>query len=300
MRSAVLGRLLALLMVLAALAWGALPAMPQGGSENRKSHTGKDYVQIDKITPRTAADLPVPTVLPFTMEISYTLQSAPKGKLRVGLFRWRPGASTRRTADGGLGPGLEQLIPPIEKDIVQGKGVQKIATDPVILKAAANIDSQVIAVVNLHDPSKKELCWAASYNHLRGRLDVQTETGTPSSDGISVLSFNPKVGNLKVGHSHAFRVMVQYSLKSKPWGFVNLELGERAALDQGAPWYVAVVPVKQGKGLLTITTKDIFMPAQFASRQMEMALPFRLDPLGGTKEMPRYGPWTLVRASTGG
>lgn len=300
MRSAVPWPILAVLVVLAALSWGALPALPQGGAENRKSHTDKDFVQIAKVTPRTGSDLPVPTVLPFTMEISYTLKSAPKGKLRVGLFRWRPGASTRRTADGGLGPGLEQLMPPIEKDITQGTGVQKITTDPVILKATPNIDSQVIAVVNLHDPAKKELCWAASYNHLRGRLDLRTESGAASSDGISVLSFHPKVGNLKTGHSHAFRVMVRYSLKSKPWGYLNLELGERAGLDQGAPFYVAVVPVRQGKGLLTITTKDIFLPAQLSQRQMEMALPFRLDPLGGTKEMPRYGPWTLVRASAGG
>lgn len=300
MRRAVRWPFLALVLVTSLLTWGAGPAAPEAGFENRKSHTGQDSVQIDKVTPRTGSDLPTPSILPFTLEVSYTLKSAPKGKLRVGLFRWRPGGSTRRTADGRLGTGLEQLIPPLEKDITRGTGVKVLTTDPVILKAVSSLDSQVIAVVNIQDPNKKELCWAASYNRLRGRLDARTEAGTPSSDSMVVLSFHPKPGNLLTGHGHAFRVTLQYTLKSKPWGFVNVELGERSSLDQGAPWYSAVVPVKQGKGLVTITTSDIFMPNAMAQRRLEMVLPFRIDPLGGTVSVARYGPWTLVRKADGG
>lgn len=294
MRRAVRWPLAAWLLILGAVL--LVPAEALTGNE--KSHTGRDHVRITKITPRTGADLPTPSLLPFHLEVGYTLESAPKGKLRVGVFRWRSGTSTRRTPRG-MAPGLEPLLPPLERDIRKGTSVVQITTDPVALKAGGGSNNQVIVVVNIQDPTRRELCWATSYNFLRGELSVRPGSGAPGGDSIQVLSFYPRVGTLKTGHDHPFTVNLQYSLKSKPWGFVNLELGEPSQQGQSAAWYTVVVPVRRGTGVVKVTTRRFFLPAAYSNRAMELALPFRVDPLGGTVDVPRFGPWMLVRPDEG-
>ncbi len=258
---------------------------------NEKSHNGRDFVQIRKITPRTAADLPTPTMFPYTLEVAYTLKSSARGKLRVGVFRLRPG----QPASQGVASGFEPLITPVEKPITKGSGTLTLTTSAVSLKTATEKNAQVVVVVNVQDAAGKEVCWATSHNFLRGTLWVRPETAPPVRDSLQVLSFLPRVGTLKTGHSQAFTVNMQYSLKTRPWGFVNLEFGERGGLAQSGPWYSVTVPVRTGTGLVKVTTRDFFLPAAYANKQMEMAVPFRIEPLGGTIDILRYGPWALTR-----
>lgn len=274
-----------------------LPGVARSG--NSKSHTGQDRVQIAKITPRTAADLPTPSMMPFHLEVSYVLKSVDRARLRVGVFRWRPGTGTRKTGQG-LAPGLEPLAPTLEREIRKGDGSLTLATEPVTLKPVEGLNSQVLVVVNIQDPSGKELCWATSYNFLRGELSVRPGSAEPANDSLQVMSFQPKVGTLKTGHDYPFTVNLQYSLKSKAWGYVNLELGERTeGTGPGTAWYCAVIPVRKGTGLIRVTTRRFFLPVGYANRQMELLLPYRIEPLGGTVDVLRYGPWPLVRPDEG-
>jgi len=276
-------------LVMVATAWfsaGALLA-------DEKSHNNQDFVRIRKITPRTGADLPTPTMFPYSLEVGYTLKSSARGKLRLGVFRLRPGQPKAKGRAGG--GGFEALIPPVERAIAKGSGTVTLNSGAVSLKAVTEKNAQVVVVVNIQDASGKEVCWAASHNFLRGTLFVRPETAAPGRDSLQVLSFLPRVGTLKTGRSHAFTVNMQYSLKTRPWGFVNLEFGERGLQAQAGPWYSVAVPIRTGTGLIKVTTRDFFLPAAYANKQMEMAVPFRIDPLGGTVDLLRYGPWSLTR-----
>ncbi len=273
------------------LVWSAvlgvgLLASSVGLCSNEKSHTGQDFVRIEKITPRTGADLPTPVLVPFHLEVSSTLKSTARGKLRVGAFRLRP---------GGEGSGFEPLAPPLEKTVARGTRKLSLQTDPVSLKSVAEKNAQVVVVVNLRDEAGKELAWATSHNFLRGSLSVRAEKAPAVRDSLQVLSFFPKAGSLATGQAHAFTVNMRYSMSSGPWGFVNLELGERGLQAQTGPWYSVAVPVRSGTGLLRVTTRDFFLPAAYSNKQMELAVPFRIDPLGGTVDILRFGPWALTR-----
>lgn len=253
---------------------------------SEKSHTGQDFVRIQKITPRTGADLPTPTLVPYHLEVLCTLKSAPRGKVRVGVFRMRPGAK---------GSAFEPLAPTVEKAVVQGKQTLVLKTDPVSLKSASEKNAQIAVVVNLRDASGKELGWATSHNFLRGSLSVRPQKASAVRNSLQVLSFFPKVGSLRTGQAHTFTVNMRYSVATAPWGFVNLELGERGSQGQVGPWYSVAVPVRTGTGLLRVTTRDFFLPAAYTNKQMELGIPFRVDPLGGTVDILRFGPWALTR-----
>ncbi len=279
--------LLVWVLVMGATAWLSASAL----LADEKSHNDQDFVRIRKITPRTGADLPTPTMFPYSLEVGYTLKSSARGKLRLGVFRLRPG---RPKASGKAG-GFEALVPPVERGITKGSGTVTLTSGAVSLKAVTERNAQVVVVVNIHDASGREVCWATSHNFLRGTLFVRPETAAPVRDSLQVLSFLPRVGPLKTGRNHAFTVNMQYSLKTRPWGFVNLEFGERGLQPQTGPWYSVAVPVRTGTGLLKVTTRDFFLPAAHANKQLEMAVPYRIDPLGGTVDLMRYGPWSLVR-----
>lgn len=279
-----------------ALGWAPQAAYPQrsGGGINKKSHNALDSVDIVKITPRVGSDLPTPCRLPFTLELSYHLRSAAKGRLRVGVFRCQLGAQTRQPAKGTLAPGLEALVKPVERAISRGKGVLTLSTEAVNLQPQKTPNSQVIVVVNMQDQGGQETCWATSYNFLRGTLTVRPDTAPARSDAIQVLSFEPKAGPLKTGHEHAFQVNLKYQLKSQPWGYLNLEIGEGSLQTGWTPWYTSVVPVTRGTGLLRIKTRPFFLPAVSAHKQLAMLLPFRIEPLGGTVQVLTGGPWPLL------
>jgi len=274
------------MLVWAAVIGVSLLASPVGLCSSEKSHTGQDFVRIQKITPRTGADLPTPTLVPYHLEVSCTLKSAARGKVRVGVFRLRPGAK---------GSGFEPLAPTLEKAVVQGKHTLVLKTDPVSLKSASEKNAQIAVVVNLRDASGKELGWATSHNFLRGSLSVRPQKASAVRNSLQVLSFFPKVGSLRTGQAHTFTVNMRYSVATAPWGFVNLELGERGSQGQVGPWYSVAVPVRTGTGLLRVTTRDLFLPAAYTNKQMELAIPFRVDPLGGTVDILRFGPWALTR-----
>ena len=189
---------------------------------------------------------------------------------------------------------LEPLVEPVERKIRKGSDVVTLSTAPVALQPPEGINSQVIVVVNIHDQKGREKCWATSYNFLRGQLVFRPETSAPQADTIQVLSFTPRPGTLETGKDHSFLVNLRYSLKNRDWGFVNLEIGE-GGLDTGwAPWYVVVVPVSKGTGLVRVRTRPFFLPAISAHKQIRMLLPFRVEPLGGTVQVATGGQWTLT------
>jgi hypothetical protein len=255
-------------------------------SSNEKSHTGQDFVRIQKITPRTGADLPTPTLVPFHLEVACTLKSASRGKVRVGVFRLRPGAK---------GSAFQPLISPVEKDVIQGQQTLVLQTEPVALESVSEKNAQIAVVVNLRNGSGKELAWATSHNFLRGSLSVRPEKVPVVRNSLHVLSFFPKVGSLRTGRGHTFAVNMRYSVATAAWGFINLELGDRGLLGQAGPWYSVVVPVRKGVGFLRVTTRDFFLPAAYTNKQIELAIPFRVDPLGGTVDILRFGPWSLTQ-----
>ena len=272
----------------------------QAGAES-KSHTGRDHVRITKITPRTSADIPVPCSMPFSLELSYNLATADSGRIRLGVFLWRPGVNkTKGTqASSSALKGLQPLIKPIEKKIKKGSGAITITTPAVSLPKVSGNNYQVVVVANVQDSTKKELCWATSYNFLRGTLSVRTTADKGTRDYVRVVSAEPRQGALVTGREHTFNVVLRYNLKSKPYGYVNLELGQSDRPGNIGPWYSVCVPVKQGMGMLYIATRKFFLPAAYAGRQLEMLVPFRVNPLGGTVCVLQVGPWPLQRPSVG-
>lgn len=263
-----------------------------------KSHTGKDHVAIGKITPRTGSDIPMPCVLPFTMELNYQLSSAPKGKLRVCLFLWRPGVK-KSAKSGAKLSGLEPLCKSIEKDISKGSGNVVVTTDPVKIPKLNGNNYQIVVVSNIQSLAKKELCWATSYNFLRGNMAVRPGKGIGVRDSIQVLSFSPNVGDLYTGSDQAFMVDIRYNLKSKPWGFINLELAEHNLAANLGPWYCVTIPVQRGAGTVKVVTRKFFLPAAFAGKQLALKVPYRVQALGGTVDILQYGPWLLKRPQGG-
>ncbi len=286
-----------LILAMAAIVAALWSVSPEAKAEN-KSHTGVDHVEITKITPRLGADLPVPCQLPFQLEVQYRLSSAPKGKVRIGLFLWEPGVKGASKTGSSL-TGLKQLIKPIEKDIAKGGGVLTLTTDVVTLEAMKSKNCQLLTIVNMHDASKKELCWATSYNFLRGSLSVRKTAEVGARDSIQMMSYYPKLGSLETGKDHSFTFNLQYNLKTKDWAFINLELGEQGSPGTVGPWYSVIVPVKKGAGLIKVTTRKFFMPVAYAGKQMALSVPYRVDALGGTVDVLRYGPWVLKRPETG-
>lgn len=281
-----------LALVLSLALWPAQSAWADGLSS--KSHTGVDSLVITKITPRTGADIPAPAELPFTMEVSYRLKSAPVAKVRVGVFLWKPGLGAGRV---GAKKGLVPLCKITEKTLRNSQGKTVLVTPPVKLAQASQSNTQVVVIVNMQNGNKKELCWASSYNFLRGSLVVRPASKGAGRDTITVMSCLPKVGNLTAGKNYTFVVNFQYSLKSKKYGFVNFEWGDNARRGNLGPWYNVCVPVKSGTGVVKMVSGNYLFPSSWAEKKMNMEVFYRVAPLGGTITMNSYGPWTIKRAA---
>ena len=271
-------------------------ALPLGSQASNSSHTNKDFVAITKITPCIAADIPTPCKFPIAMEITYKLATSDKGKLRVGIFLRQPGNKAPNVIKSKMGA-LQPLLPYIEKNIVKGTNTVTINTDTISLPKIKSHNAQLMVVVNVHNSAKKELCWATSYNFLRGSIALSPSSKAAVRDSIQLVNYapDPKVGPLSTGKSYSFSAQLKYSVRSCPWAFANLELCDYDDGTTSGVWHKVAVPLPKGEGTVRVTTRDFFFPVSQSGRGLVLSIPFRVKPLGGTANTLRVGPWVLQR-----
>lgn len=284
-----LGLLIAVLLVVSAV-W------PLDSQASNSSHTKKDFVSINKITPCIGADIPTPCKFPMAMELTYKLATSDKGKLRVGVFLRQPGNKAPNAIKSKMGA-LQPLLPYIEKNIVKGVNTVTINTDTISLPRVTSRNAQLMVVVNLHNSAKKELCWATSYNFLRGSISLRPSAQAAVRDSIQLVSYapDPKVGPLSTGKSYSFSAQLKYGVRSCACAFANLELCDYADGTTSGVWHKVAVPLPKGEGTVQVTTRDFFFPVSQSGRQLVLNVPFRVKPLGGTNNNLRVGPWILQR-----
>ena len=268
---------------------GQMPQSSDSGLTG-KSHNNTDFISIAKITPRTAADVPIGSQFPVTMEAASRLKSMKSGIIKARAFIWAPGAKSGKAS-------YKKGLTPVSKVLsarVSG-GDQKVKfTFPMLKMPAAPLpQTQLVIVASLQTPAGKELAWGSSYNFVRGKMFLTKTAAKTPRDAMVVLSFSPKTGELAVGRAHQFSYRFQYSLKSRETGFVSFEL--RNALDAPGvgPWHSAIIPVPRGAGIVKYVSDKYFFPYVRRSLPMRLHVLYRIDPLGIAHDNFLYGDWSL-------
>jgi hypothetical protein len=287
-RGSFLGLWLALALVLtlsfAALA-GSEPQKPLHESRGIQSSAprGGDSIRITRVTPRTGADLPLPVVVPYHLEVTYTLNSSPRGALRAGVFEWSPGWSRPRP-----------LIEPVNRPIEKGRGTLVLTTPPASISQKSASDSQVLAIVRLKGADDADLGYSLSYNFLAGQLLVREADRQRGYDEVKVLSLFPSPGGLRVGQRYTFSYGLSYTVVRRDFAFLNMEVGSRQDLLKGTPYYSLVVPLPRGAGVARVKTRELTLPPSMLGQELWLDASLRVDPLGGTWDVRELGPWRLL------
>lgn len=252
------------LLLLTALTLFAVPEKGRAGS-------GKDYVSIRKITPRTGADLLAPCQFPYYIELEYRVASIPKAELSLGIYRQAPGSPRRN------------LVKPVTRTLAKGKGTLKI-NSPYISITPGKADERVLVIASLKKPGGGELAYSESFNFLQGRMKARLSSLAPTADTLQLLNYSPReTAKLYSGQNQPFTFKLSYSLKSKKICFLNIEFGEADQVGLGMCWRALVAPLQQGMGILEVETEPIFFPAALEGKSMGVAMLYRLEPLGGTQ-----------------
>jgi hypothetical protein len=260
-----------------------LPVPLGRGIQSSPPHRG-DSVRIHRITPKTGADLPVPTEFPYTIEVAYSLTTSPRGSLEVEAYEWVPGENFR------------SLLTPFGQEISRGRGSLIITTPTLSVPRKAAHNSQLILLVRLKGEAGEDLGYSLSYNYLAASVVFRQMATAARRNEINLLRLFPKPGSLRTQRACSFDYYLSYSQASPNYAFVNFDIGSRQVLLRGAPWYTLVVPLPRAPlaGTAEIRSRDYFFPPRCADEEVFLSVSLRLDPLGSAAQVLELGPWRML------
>ncbi|MCD6310755.1 MAG: hypothetical protein J7M18_08555 [Candidatus Eremiobacteraeota bacterium] len=243
---------------------------PGFGASETESLNNKDAVFISKITPRTSSILIPPARFPFYLEIEYNLVSLPKAYIEVGVYK----KDLKKAAES------ESITRPRIFPITAGKGALLVTTDIISIEPQ-KVNQEVTVIASLKDNTDKELAYSTSRNIVAGKRKVIKSSSRSNADFFQVLGVRPPENSvLPLGKPVNFIFKVNYGVLSRPYAYANFEFADVSQVGTGMAWYIIVVPLEKGRGLMEITV-PMTLPESLKGRRMGIGVPFRVEPLGG-------------------
>jgi len=244
-------------------------------TETMCSEAAGDCVQIERITPRTQGEIPVPATFSYHLQLKIQLKSTPRGVVEVRFERYV--ASPRKA-------GLAAVAPVVRRELSRGREAflrQRLLVVSAPITITSRQEGERLRVVAiLRDAQGREVAHSTSYNNLGGTLKILPNPAAAGTNRIELLHASPEAGStLKVGGTTDFTVRFYYSVKSAPQGFISLEFGDPAEVRSGMCWWSVVVPVPRGTGIAEVQVPMMFYNF-LMGRTMAVGVPFRIAPLG--------------------
>lgn len=264
-------RKIILLSLIFILLSGMFVTAPVYGATDTQSVNQKDTVFISKVTPRTGATIVPPGKFPFYLEVEYSLISLPRAYVEVGVYI--------KSQEKGSKSVL--VTKPHIQPVTTGKGALLVTTE-IISIVPKRVNQELLIVASLKNNSGDELAYSSSINVVAGERQVIKSGSESNADFVQVLSCSPpEESTLPVGEMMSFVFKINYGVMSRPYAFVNFEFSDSSQVGTGMAWYVIVVPLEKGKGILKVTV-PMTLPENLVGHRMSIGIPFRVDPLGGT------------------
>lgn len=262
------------------------PQPARAQSETLCPEGASDCVQIEKITPRTHGEIPLPATFSYHLQLKIQLKTTARGSVEVRFERFM--ARGRKAEASAVAPLVRRQLDRGRETFLRQRLL--VISDPITITSRQEGERLRIVAV-LRDGEGREIAHSTSYNNLGGSLKIRPNPAAPGTDRVEVLFVSPEPSStLKAGAITDFVVRFYYSVKSAPQGFVNLEFGDPAEVRTGMCWFSVVVPVPKGSGIA-----EVQVPMMFANyllgRVMTIAVPFRIAPLGRTTAFLEIKPY---------
>lgn len=280
------------LLFVAGLMWSLLSSQVLAQSETLCTESAGDCVQIERITPRTHGEIPVPATFSYHLQVKLQLKTTAKGSVEVRFERFL--ARGRKAEATEVAPTVRRTLDRGRESILRQRIL--VVSAPVTITSRQE-GERIRIVAILRDAQGREVAHSSSYNPLGGVVKLRPNPAPPAADRLEVLHVSPEPSStLKAGAVTDFTIRFFYSVKSAPQGFINLEFGDPAEVRSGMCWSSVVVPVPRGSGVVEVQVPMLFSNF-LLGRVMAVAVPFRTTPLGRSAAFLEIKPYQFGKAS---
>jgi hypothetical protein len=233
---------------------------------------GIDKIEITKITPRSLAYLPKPVKIPFYMEIKYNLKSLADAKIVVHFYRMNNKGGAKNTNLGEINK-LRKTY-----NVKKGANLFVHISDNVEVGENEKV-TDIYTVVSLVNSKGQELAFSSSKNVVAGTYKIYPEKRAAENDKLTYLNVTPKKrSEIKSGSINKFQIDLEYSLKSRKIGFIDILFMDVADLGTARCSSAATVVVPPGRGKISINPEILIGP-DLAGKNMGIGIIYWLDPL---------------------
>ncbi|MCD4784209.1 MAG: hypothetical protein K8T10_10350 [Candidatus Eremiobacteraeota bacterium] len=251
-----------------------------------KSRNGIDKIEIKRITPRSRSYLLKPVNMPVHMKIEYNLKSKKKAKIVIYFYKF---------IQKGISPGMFPVeMTNLRKVITidKGKGSMVYISKPVKI----GLDEKVIELytaTSLVDMRGKELAFSTSKNMVGGSYRIFPENKQPDGNYIRKIGVSPPIGtDIKTGNTAKFEISLNYSLKAKPFAFIDILFTDVASLGTGRCWDSATIAVPKGRGKI-ILKPEVYVNKNLSGTNLGLGIIYWLKPLSNSENYLRIKDYFL-------
>lgn len=251
-----------------------------------KSRNGIDKIEIKRIAPRSRSYLLKPVNMPVHLNIEYNLKSQKKAKIVIYFYKL-------------LRRGISPRMYPVEMTklrkvftIKKGKGSMVYVSKPVKI----GLDEKVVELytaTSLVNIRGKELAFSTSKNIIGGSYRIFPENKNPDGNYIKKIGVSPPIGtDIKTGNTVKFEIALNYSLKAKPFAYIDILFTDVASLGTGRCWDSATIAVPKGRGKI-ILKPEVYVNKNLSGTNLALGIVYWLKPLKNSKSYLRIKDYFL-------